>query len=50
MDFITPLLIYKRFGREFEYIIVVVDRLLKKKKFIPLDSLEVEAVVQAFIE
>lgn len=29
---------------------VVVDRLLKKKKFILLDSLEVEAVVQAFVE
>ena len=29
---------------------VVVDRLSKKKKFVLLDSLEVEAVVQAFIE
>jgi hypothetical protein len=29
---------------------VVVDRLSKKKKFVALDSLEVEAVVQAFIE
>lgn len=29
---------------------VVVDRLSKKKKFIPLDSIEVESVVQAFIE
>ncbi len=50
VDFITPLPICKRFGREFEHIMVVVDRLSKKKKFIPLDSLEVEAVVQAFIE
>lgn len=29
---------------------VVVDRLSKKKKFIPLESLDVDAVVQAFIE
>ena len=29
---------------------VLVDRLSKKKKFVPLDSLEVEVVVQAFIE
>ena len=28
---------------------VVVDRLSKKKKLVPLDSLQVEAVVQAFI-
>ena len=29
---------------------VVVDRLSKKRRFIALDSLEVEAVVQAFVE
>ena len=29
---------------------VVVDCLSKKKKFIPLDSLKVEVVVQAFME
>ena len=50
IDFITPLPVCTRFGRKFEHIMVVVDRLSKKKKFIPLDSLEVEAVVQAFIE
>ena len=50
IDFITPLPICTRFGRKFEHIMVVVDRLSKKKKFIPLDSLDVEAVVQAFIE
>ena len=50
VDFITPLPICSRFGRKFEHIMVVVDRLSKKKKFIPLDSLDVESVVQAFIE
>ena len=29
---------------------VMVNRLLKKKKFIPLDLLEVDAVVQVFLE
>ena len=45
VDFITPLPVYSRFGRRFEYIIIIVDRLLKKKKFISIDSLEVEAVI-----
>lgn len=50
IDFITPLPTCLRYGRSYQNIMVVVDRLSKKKKFIPLDSLEVEAVVQAFIE
>ncbi len=50
VDFITPLPICNRYGRKYEHIMVVVDRLSKKKKFIPLDSLEVESVVQAFLE
>ena len=50
IDFITPLPICVRYGKSFQHIMVVVDRLSKKRKFIPLDSLEVEAVVQAFIE
>ena len=50
VDFITPLPVCTRFGRKFQHIMVVVDRLSKKKKFIPLDSLEVDAIVQAFIE
>ena len=50
VDFITPLPYCTRYGRKYQHIMVVVDRLSKKKKFIPLDSLEVEAVVQAFVE
>ena len=45
IDFITSLPMCKRYGREFQYIFVVVDRLSKKKKFIPMDSLGVEAVI-----
>lgn len=50
VDFITPLPICKRNGRHFQHIMVVVDRLSKQQKFVALDSLEVESVVQAFIE
>ena len=50
VDFITPLPKCLRYGRIFEHIMVVVDRLSKKKKFVALDSLEVQAVVQAFID
>ena len=50
VDFITPLPICKRYGRDYQHVMVVVDRLTKKKKFVALDSLEVEAVVQAFLE
>ena len=50
IDFVTPLPVLPRYGRKYQQIMVVVDRLSKKKMFVPLDSLEVEAVVQAFIE
>jgi len=48
-DFIVSLLECRRMGRRYQYVLVVVDRLSKKKKFIPLDSLEVPAVVKTFI-
>jgi hypothetical protein len=50
VDFITPLPDTTYYGRTYRHIMVVVDRLSKKKKFVPLQSLDVEAVVQAFIE
>jgi hypothetical protein len=50
VDFITPLPDCKRAGRTYSHIMVVVDRLSKKQKFIPLETLEVEEVVRAFIE
>ena len=45
VDFVTPLPVCSRYNRKYEHIMVVVDRLSKKKKFIGLDSMEVEAVV-----
>lgn len=50
IDFITPLPPCKYRSRTYRHIMVVVDRLSKKKKFIPLESLDVDTVVQAFIE
>ena len=45
IDFITLLPICKQFGRSFQHIMVVVDRLSKKRRFVALDSLEVETVI-----
>jgi hypothetical protein len=39
-----------RDGRVFEHIIIVIDRLLKKKKFVALDFLKIKVVIKAFIE
>ena len=50
INFITPPPVSLRYGRKYQHIMVVVDCLSKKKKFVPLNSLEVEAVVQAFIK
>jgi len=37
-------------GKNYRHIMVVVDRLSKKRKFIPLVDMEVTTVVDAFIE
>jgi hypothetical protein len=50
MDFITHLPPCKHNGQTFTNILVVVDRLTKKKKFIPMVSMSVDALVQAFVE
>jgi hypothetical protein len=50
VDFITPLPKCTRFGWTYEHCMVTVDRLSKKQKFIPLENLETESVVRAFIE
>ena len=49
VDFITPLPVCICFGRSYQHIMVVVDRLSKTKKFAALDSLDVDAVVEAFV-
>ncbi|CAI6339108.1 unnamed protein product [Periconia digitata] len=50
VDFITPLPECHRHGATYKHIMVVVDRLSKTKRFVPLTSIDVEDVVQAFID
>ena len=50
IDFITFLSICKRHDRNYEHIMIIVDKFFKKKKYISLDSLKVSVVVQTFIE
>ena len=49
VDFITSLLICVRNGKNYQHIIIVIDRLFKTKKFAALNSLDVDAVMQTFI-
>lgn len=50
VDFITPLPRSTWCGRTYRHIMVVVDRLSKKRKFIPMENMEIASVVDAFIE
>jgi hypothetical protein len=50
MDFITHLPPCRHNGQVYTNILVIVDRLTKKKKLIPMVSLSVDALIQAFIE
>ena len=50
IDFITFLSICKRNDRNYEHIMIIVNRFFKKKKYISLDSLKVSVVIQTFIE
>ena len=50
INFITLLSICKRHDKNYEHIMIIVDKLFKKKKYISLDSLKVSVVVQTFIE
>ena len=50
VDFIVELFVCILNGRKYQHIMVIVDRLSKKKRFIAMNSLEIEAVVQAFID
>ncbi len=45
MDFIIYLPECKRFGKIYINIMMVVDRLSKKKKFVALENIEIEIVV-----
>ncbi|CAE7222323.1 RNA-directed DNA polymerase [Pyrenophora teres f. teres] len=50
IDFITPLPPSKWCGHSYRHIMVVVDRLSKKKKFIAMENMEVPTVVDKFLE
>ena len=50
IDFITFLSICKRNDRNYEHIMIIVNRFFKKKKYILLNSLKVSVVIQIFIE
>ena len=50
IDFITFLSICKRHELNYEHIMIVVNKLFKKKRFISLHSLSVNTIIQAFIE
>lgn len=48
LDFITPLPIYTRDGIRYNSILVVIDRLSKYRKFIPMSSISAQATADAF--
>jgi hypothetical protein len=50
VDFITPLPASAWNGSSYRHIMVIVDRLSKKKKFIPMENLEVPTMVDKFLE
>ena len=49
-DFMTNLLSYKSDDRFYRHILVVIDRLFKSKKFISMNFMSIQAVMQAFID
>ena len=50
INFITSLSICKRHDKNYEHIMIIVDKLFKKKKYILLNFLKVNVVVQTFIK
>ena len=50
VDFITSLFTCTRYDRVYKHIMIVIDRLSKKKKFISLKSLEMKVVIQVFLK
>ena len=49
-DFIVKLSICKRYNKLFEHIVIIINKLFKKKKFFFMNSLEIEIVIQVFID
>ena len=50
IDFITSLSICKRHELNYEHIMIVINKLFKKKRFIFLHFLNVNTIIQTFIE
>ena len=45
MNFIISLFKYKKYKRVYEYIIIIINRLFKKRKFIPLDIFTIKVII-----
>ena len=50
VDFITSLFTCIRYDKVYKHIMIVIDRLSKKKKFISLKSLEMKILIQIFLK
>ena len=45
INFITLLPKYRRYRRIYKYIIIVINKLSKKRRFIGIDSLEIKSII-----
>ena len=50
MNFIISLLVCKRYDKSYEHIMIVVNKLFKKKRFMTLNSFNVNIVIQTFVK
>ena len=50
IDFITSLSICERNDRRYQHIMMIMNRLSKKKRFMTLNSLKIQTIIQAFVE
>ena len=50
VDFITSLLVCVRNERRFRHVIMIVNKLFKKRKFILMNFLKIDAIVQVFVK
>ena len=50
MNFIISLLVCKRYDKSYEHIMIVVNKLFKKRRFMTLNSFNVNIVVQVFVK
>ena len=50
MNFIISLLVCKRYDKSYEHIMIVVNKLFKKKRFMTLNFFNMNIVIQAFVK